>query len=267
MVIERVHGLRGTGMSLNERFSILASAAPDRVAMRQKHRPIGAFMNTNLNFRNRNIIEQIAKRLEQQARRQAVKQRLGMGPTAGLRRFGSESSLPGLRRSNSFSSINQDRSIKQRIGWRQSNGNLSRSASFSNLSGVSLGSRGSWGSWGGRPLRGFRRRGGGQRALRGRFRGGRQGVGRITRVPQRVFTRGPRVQGQQRVAARGTARGAARGGGRGRGRGTGGVPRNQQTKTVTKEELDAQLEQYMAGSKAALDKELDTYMKNAMDLE
>ena len=36
---------------------------------------------------------------------------------------------------------------------------------------------------------------------------------------------------------------------------------------LTKEELDAQLDQYMSCTKAALDAELDNYMKNAMDLE
>lgn len=36
---------------------------------------------------------------------------------------------------------------------------------------------------------------------------------------------------------------------------------------LTKEQLDAQLDQYMSCTKAALDQELDNYMKNAMELE
>lgn len=48
---------------------------------------------------------------------------------------------------------------------------------------------------------------------------------------------------------------------------TGGVNRTQQKPTVTKEELDRQLDQYMASSKAALDLEIENYMKNAMEME
>ncbi|KAM3958909.1 uncharacterized protein ACR2FA_007085 [Aphomia sociella] len=226
MVIEKVHGLQATSMSLNDRFTMLSSVAPVRVPMRQRRRPnMGSYFGQNLNFKNRTLIEQIARRLEQRAKRQALRQRLGI---PGLRRFGSESNLPGLRRSNSFGNLSQAQSIKNRVSWRQSNGNLSRSASFSNLSA---------GVWGG-----FRRRGV-QRALRGRFRGGRQGA------PRRPAPR-------------------ARAAPRGRARGRGGILRNQEPKSVpTKEELDEQLDQYMAGTKSALDKELDTYMKNAMDLE
>ena len=41
----------------------------------------------------------------------------------------------------------------------------------------------------------------------------------------------------------------------------------QQKAVPTKEELDLQLDQYMASTKTALDKELECYMKNAMDME
>ncbi|XP_059045929.1 chromatin target of PRMT1 protein-like isoform X2 [Achroia grisella] len=234
MVIEKVHGLQATTMSLNDRFTLLASVTPNRVPMRQRRRPSAASyfaQNQNFNYKNKNFIEQIARRLEQQAKR-AIQQRLG-----GLRRFGSESSLPGLRRSNSFGNLSQA-SIKDRVSWRQSNGNLSRSASFSNLASV--------GAW-----RGLRRRGGPNRMLRGRLRGARQGGGRAWRPgrPRPQPLRPPRAN-------------------RGRARGRGGVVRNQVQKPVpTKEELDAQLDQYMAGTKSALDKELDNYMKNAMELE
>lgn len=49
-----------------------------------------------------------------------------------------------------------------------------------------------------------------------------------------------------------------RGRGLGRGRGRGGRP-------PTREELDSQLDQYMAGSKGVLDRELDTYMKESWE--
>lgn len=250
MVIEKVHGLQATSITLNERFTLLAKATPDRVAMRPRRRSVGNI----LNFNNRNLIEQIARRLEQQAKRQALRHRLGFANQAPLRRFGSESSLPGLRRSNSFGNLSQQ-SIKNRVSWRQSNGNLSRSGSFSAVGA---------GVWRGRLMRGFRRRGGGQRALRGRFRGGgRQVVGRLTRVQHKR-----RGAARPQLARRGNARPQVARRGSARGRGRGGILRNQNNnKLLTKEELDAQLDQYMAGTKAALDRELDDYMKNAMDLE
>ncbi|CAK1594190.1 unnamed protein product [Parnassius mnemosyne] len=255
MVIEKVHGLQATGISLNDRFTMLASAAPDRVTRARTPRRrtnIGSFgsigfFNQGFDINNRNLIEQIARKLQLQARRQALKQRLGIaGP---LRRYGSESSLPGLRRSNSFGNLNQRQNIKNRVAWRQSNNNLSRSASFGNLS---------QGTWRGR---GFRRRGGRVGALRGRvgtlrgrLRGSRMQFGRtFGRPANRMQTRTQNLRRRMR----------------GRGRGRGGVVRNQtnQKPVPTKEELDAQLDQYMASTKTALDKELDAYMKSAMELE
>ncbi|KAI8437292.1 hypothetical protein MSG28_011664 [Choristoneura fumiferana] len=243
MVIEKVHGLQATSMSLNDRFTMLGSAPPPRPRMPRRRPSVGSLFNQNIKLnQNQDLIEQLARRLEQQARRQSLRQRLGVGPGA-LRRFGSESSLPGRLRSNSIGSLNQ-RGIKSRISWRQSHGNLSRAASFGNLS---------QGTWRGRTLRGFRRRGA-NRALRGRLRGG-VNFGRVNRASN--------------AAARGRSAGkTARGAARGRGRGRGGVVRNQAPKPVpTKEELDHQLDLYMAGTKSALDAELDTYMKNAMDTE
>ncbi|XP_052750921.1 chromatin target of PRMT1 protein-like isoform X2 [Galleria mellonella] len=255
MVIEKVHGLQATSMSLNDRFTMLASVTPNRVPLRQRRRTVSSYFGQNLNFKNKNLIEQIARRLEQQAKRR-------LGIPGGLRRFGSESSLPGLRRSNSFGNLSQAQSIKNRVSWRQSNGNLSRSASFSNLSA---------GAW-----RGFRRRGGPNRALRGRLRGGRQGAVRMWRTGRVGVGRvsAGRVGAGRAGAGRAGAGRARRqplrpqAGASGRPRGRGGAVRNQPQKPVpTKEELDAQLDQYMAGSKSALDKELEAYMKNAMDLE
>ncbi|XP_037077570.1 chromatin target of PRMT1 protein-like [Pollicipes pollicipes] len=54
---------------------------------------------------------------------------------------------------------------------------------------------------------------------------------------------------------RGRGRGGARGRGRGRGRGA--------VHKMTREELDQQLDSYMASTKGHLDAELDAYMKEA----
>ncbi|XP_063366333.1 chromatin target of PRMT1 protein-like [Cydia amplana] len=253
MVIDQVHGLQATCMSLNERFSLFAAApAPARPRTPRRRPSTGGFYSDNM---NRNLIEQIARRLEQQAKRQTLRQRLGFGAGA-LRRFGSESSLPGLRRSNSFGDLSQ-RGVKSRISWRQSNGNLNRSASFGNLS---------RGVWRDRGSRGLRRRVG-NRVLRGRLRGG-MNFGRLNRIGSRPL----RGRGVGR-GGRGARRGGGRGGGAGftrgaaRGRGRGGISRQTPKPVPTREELDLQLDQYMAGTKSALDKELDSYMKNAMELE
>ncbi|CAH0596521.1 unnamed protein product [Chrysodeixis includens] len=272
MLIHKVHGMHATGMSLNERFSMLAQAAPTRVPMRPRRRSL----NQSLNYSNR-LLEQVARQLQQQQAKKNLRQRLGI-PQPGLRRFGSEGSLAGLKRSNSFGNLSQQ-SVKNRVAWRQSNFNLSRSSSFNNLNNL---------AFYGRALRGFRKRGGVQRVLR--FRLGRQGVTRINQQRlgfqqrrgggQRGGARGvqrraqsvPRQQAQQgqqsqqgqqaqqrpQVARRGLARG----------RGRGGITRSQsQSRLLSKEELDAQLDQYMACTKAALDQELDNYMKSAMDLD
>ncbi|CAH2268522.1 chromatin target of PRMT1 protein-like isoform X2 [Pararge aegeria] len=261
MVIEKLHGLQATSISLNDRFTLLATTTPVVHAARvprQRRRSTGLF-SFGQHINNRNIIDQIAQRLGQQSKRDAVRQRLGI---PALRRFGSESSLPGLWRSNSISNMSM-RSVQARAPWRQSNGNL-RSASFSNLS---------QGNWRGR---GFRRRGGRMGLMRGRMRsrGGRQqivGKMRGQSRGQRRTMRGQNGQNVQNGRGRGRGqnkRGATPGRGRGVGRGGGsGGASNQNKQTVTKEELDLQLDQYMASTKTALDKELDAYMKNAMEME
>ncbi|XP_045779399.1 chromatin target of PRMT1 protein-like [Maniola jurtina] len=257
MVIEKLHGLQATGISLNDRFTMFAATAPIARVPRQRRRSTGLF-SFGQQINNRDIIDQIAQRLGQQSKRDAVRQRLGI---PALRRYGSASSLPGLRRSNSFSNLSE-RSVQSRTSWRQNNGNLIRSASFSSLSA---------GVWRGR---GFRRRGGRMGLMRGRMRarGGRQqmvgrmrGRGREQARGQQRMLRGQIGQNGRGRARGQNMRGAARGRGRGVGRG-GGITR-QQNPVPTKEELDLQLDQYMASTKHALDKELDTYMKNAMEME
>ncbi|KAH9642616.1 hypothetical protein HF086_011209 [Spodoptera exigua] len=282
MVIEKVHGLHSTGMSLHDRFSMLASAAPDRVLQRKRRASVGSLISQNYNYSNR-LIEQVARRLEMQAKRLALRQRLGY-QQSNLRRVGSEGNLSGLRRSNSFGNLSQQ-SIKNRVAWRQSNNNLSNLANLARRA---------------RPARGFRKRGGGQRALRGKIRTGRQVGNR--QVGQLRLRNGLQQNGQRRGFQQ--RRGMRRRGGqqqngqrrqtqqqngfqtqgnkqmggaqgqraqtarRGRARGRGGITRSQsQNRILTKEELDAQLDQYMSCTKAALDQELDNYMKNAMELE
>lgn len=70
MVIEKVHGLQATGMSLNDRFTLLAAAAPDHVAARPRRRPsVNSYFNQNLNFKKQNLVDHIARRLEFEAKR------------------------------------------------------------------------------------------------------------------------------------------------------------------------------------------------------
>ncbi|XP_075984703.1 uncharacterized protein LOC142982194 [Anticarsia gemmatalis] len=234
MVIEKLHGLQATSMSLNDRFTLLANVTQEVVPVRRTRR-----RNTLENlfaqtYNGDKFFEQVVRQAHQiaQQSRRAFKMRLGAPQP--LRRFGSENNLPRLRRASSAGNLNQ---IHKRVGWRQSNGNLSRSASFNNLS----------------TMRGnMRRRGAGQQ--RGRNRRGMVGMN---------YGSGPASRAQYRAFQRMRQRN-----GRGGARGRGNLNRNQQQqKPVTKEELDLQLDQYMAGSKAALDEELDNYMKNAMDLE
>ncbi|KAK6638889.1 hypothetical protein RUM43_007159 [Polyplax serrata] len=84
---------------------------------------------------------------------------------------------------------------------------------------------------------------------RGRGRGGQRGRGNFQRNV-------PRGRNEQMRGKRGRGRGRPTPRGRGRG---------GQTKVImpTKEELDKQLEQYMANTKSHLDREIDTYMKES----
>ncbi|VVD00287.1 unnamed protein product [Leptidea sinapis] len=107
MVIDKVYGLQRTGLSLNQRFTLLAQA--------QKARQTRPRRNSNIGYQNlakQRLIEQ----LNQEGYRQAVKERLGW------RSFGSDSNLPGLRRANSFGNLSQ-RSVTSGFiffqgGWR-----------------------------------------------------------------------------------------------------------------------------------------------------
>ena len=114
------------------------------------------------------------------------------------------------------------KSIKQRLGIRQ-NSNFRRNQTF------------------------FGWRGARARRLRGRFRG----INRFNRQGSQNGNVGRRRGGPWRRGFGG------RGGGRG-GRRRGG--RKQQQPKVTKEELDQQLDSYMANTKSVLDRDLDEYM-------
>ncbi|GBP80136.1 hypothetical protein EVAR_56005_1 [Eumeta japonica] len=255
MVIEEIYGINATNISLNERFTILQSAGVGTPRWKQS--------NVSINQsspRNKKLLEQAARRFEALAKRRALRERLGVPWRRGqLRRFGSESNLTNMFRSSSYNNMNQV-GVKDRL-WLGSNGNLSRSSSFGNLAQT---------AW--RARRAPRRRGIG----RGRIRG--MGRGRVARVAQRPARARSVTRGRGSVArGRGSAlRGRGRGtrpqvSQRGRGRGRGGILRNNSNNNKkeipTKEELDEQLEQYMACTKSALDKDLDSYMKNAMEFE
>lgn len=73
MVIEKVHGLQATALSLNDRFTLLAKAAPDygvRQQQQQRRRnPLGSSLAQKLNLENRLLVEQVARQLEMQAKR------------------------------------------------------------------------------------------------------------------------------------------------------------------------------------------------------
>lgn len=248
MVIEKVHGLRATNISMHDRFTMLARNEALKIAIRQqqeqRRNSMGSFTQ-NLNYSSRLTGQQFNRRWNMQAKR-AVTQRLGT-PQTGLRKFGSEGNLPRLQRASSLGNLSQS-SVKNRVSWRQPNGHLNRSASFSNLSSA---------TW-----RSFRRRGGGQRKLRGRFRGrGRGNVNVTSRYTRATFGKQQQQQQNQRPRQQVTWR--VWGGPRGKK----GITRKDEKPQVTKEDLDRQLDQYMAGTKAALDLELDNYMKNVMEIE
>ncbi|CAF4881171.1 unnamed protein product [Pieris macdunnoughi] len=234
-MIEKVFGINATSVTLNTRFTLLAEILPSRVMRPRKRLVSHPVPNISYNLRSQKLPQQIAYHL-QQSSRQRVKQRLG------LRRYRSASSLPGLRRANSTGNINQG--VKTRLAWTNADSNLRWAAPFHNTSGMRRGS-------------GIRLRNARIRLVRGgvRGRGGRQQMGqlRVSAPPQQRRARGARG---------GRARGQTRGRGRGRGRGA-----TTAKKVPTKEELDTQLEHYMANSQWALDKQLDDYMKDAVKEE
>ncbi|XP_030596317.1 chromatin target of PRMT1a [Archocentrus centrarchus] len=223
-----------TKVSLNERFTNMLknkqpTAVSIRATMQQQHLA---------SARNRRLAQQMENRPSVQAalnHKQSLKQRLGKSniqarlgrPVGALMRGGPAGGRGGMRGMN-------------RGGLRgRGRGGIMRGA---------LSLRGKRVSTGG-PMRG--RGAAGRMAMR---RGGRQ--------------RGA-APGRGGALSRGAARGVPRGrgglrgrggftgrGGRGRGRGVG-------RPTVTREQLDNQLDAYMSKTKGHLDAELDAYMAQA----
>ena len=104
---------------------------------------------------------------------------------------------------------------------------------------------------------GKNRGGFGGRLRLGRGQSNMRGVGGVRRGGGGVGRSGRGMQGASRGARGGRgARGVTRGRGRGRGRGE---------KPVSRDKLDAELDQYMSKTKSHLDAELDEYMLHADD--
>lgn len=69
-MIEKLHGLQATNISLNDRFTLLATTAPITRIARPRRRSSGMYsLNQNA---NRLLIEQIAQRLGQQSKRVGI---------------------------------------------------------------------------------------------------------------------------------------------------------------------------------------------------
>ncbi|XP_028254861.1 chromatin target of PRMT1a [Parambassis ranga] len=221
-----------TKVSLNERFTNMlknkqSTAVSIRATMQQQHLA---------SARNRRLAQQMENRPSVQAalnHKQSLKQRLGKSniqarlgrPVGGLIRGGAAGSRGGMRGMT-------------RGGLRgRARGGVMRGA---------LSLRGKRMPTGG-PIRG--RGSAGRLIMRrgGRHRGGAAGRGGSM---SRGVARG-------RGGLRGRGGFAGRGGrGRGRGRGVG-------RPTVTREQLDNQLDAYMSKTKGHLDAELDAYMAQA----
>lgn len=71
MFIEKVYGLSATNISLNDRFTMLAAIVPERLIRTrnpQARRNIDNILNQNLNFDDEDLIEQIARKIQQAKR-------------------------------------------------------------------------------------------------------------------------------------------------------------------------------------------------------
>ncbi|KAI4817903.1 chromatin target of PRMT1a isoform X2 [Pseudochaenichthys georgianus] len=225
-----------TKVSLNERFTNMLknkqpAAVSIRATMQQQHLA---------SARNRRLAQQMENRPSVQAalnHKQSLKQRLGKSniqarlgrPVGALMRGGAPGGRGGMRGMN-------------RGGLRgRARGGIMRGAL--SLRGKRVASTGG-------PMRG--RGSAGRLAMRraGRNRGGPVGRGGAL---SRGAARGVAARGRGGLRGRG---GFAGRGGRGRGR---GVDRQ----SVTREQLDNQLDAYMSKTKGHLDAELDAYMAQA----
>ncbi|KAM9294262.1 chromatin target of PRMT1 protein [Gastrophryne carolinensis] len=223
-----------TKLSLNERFTnMLKNKQPMPVNVRatmQQHQMASA--------RNRRLAQQMESRPSVQAAlklKQSLKQRLGKSniqarlgrPMGGLQRgaIGMRGAGMGLRGG-------------QRGMMRGRGGGRGMARGAMTLRGQNTRGRG------GVQRMGLRRGG-----LRGRGTTGRGGM-------MRGAARGGGIGGRGRGGAIARGRGFGRGRGRGRGRGAA-------RPTLTREQLDNQLDAYMSKTKGHLDAELDAYMAQA----
>lgn len=285
MSLKKVLLKNTTRMSLHERFTYLRSQ-PDPSVQVATYRQ-GLFNEQQASSRNRRLAYQMERRPAVMAalklKKKSLRQRLGQVPGGSFSTIKDRLSLTrgGFRGRGRGGNLGRS-PLRQRGGFRggrgrggsmsrsQSNSNLSRSQSSSNLvrslSTQSLNSRNMSNGGGGR-FRGRsqpRNRIGTQRSpslARQNFRRGRGG-GRGS--PNRNFRGGRRGSGTGKFSGRGQRpRGGGSGfrnRGSGRGRSRGGRMGRDSTKVPTKEELDDQLDQYMANTKVHLDKDLDNYM-------
>lgn len=236
-------------MSLNERFTWLRNNHENTIRNLRENSAI----HQQASVKNRRLAQQMERRPAVMAalklKKRSLRQRLGQPVTSSVK---DRLTLAGPTRGGRGNSRAQGRGRGGR-GWV---GRLSRSQSMQSLNRSSGGGdtfrlrRGQ-----GRVFRGNNSR---RRSFR---RGGRSGLG----PPQGGRSlRGTRGRGVGNRFTRGRG-GSFRRSGRMRGGNSRGS-RGRQTRNVpSKEELDLQLDQYMASTKSHLDKELDSYMNQAQD--
>lgn len=236
-------------MSLNERFTWLRSNHENTIRNLRENSAV----QHQASVKNRRLAQQMERRPAVMAalklKKRSLRQRLGQPMSSNVK---DRLTLTGSARGGRGNARTRGRG---RSGGRGRGGRLARSQSMQSLNRSNSGGdtfrfrRGQ-----GRVFRGnsqrrpFRRGGwpglGSPRGGRG-LRGGRGGgVGnRFTRGRGGSFRRNGRMRA-------------------GRGRGSRG---RQMQAVPSKEELDLQLDQYMASTKSHLDRELDSYMNQAQD--
>ncbi|XP_046996095.1 chromatin target of PRMT1 protein-like isoform X2 [Schistocerca americana] len=243
---------KSTTMSLNERFTYLRRNRENAIRNIREN----AVLQHQASVKNRRLVQQMERRPAVVAalklKKRSMRQRLGQ-------RLGNTSIKDRLTLNVSYRG--------GRMRARSRSRGMSRGRGRGQLSGNRVGQ-----------LDNFRYRqpqtqGQGQSSLyrspsRRPFKRGRGGTpirgNRGGRYIQRGGQQG-RGGGSFRRGGRGGGRGGARGRGRG-GRGRGGRGR-QNRPLPSKEELDMQLDQYMANTKSHLDRELESYMNQASTSE
>lgn len=236
-------------MSLNERFTWLRNNHENMIRNLRENNAV----QQQASVKNRRLAQQMERRPAVMAalklKKRSLRQRLGQPVMSSVK---DRLTLAGPTRGGRGNSRAQGRG---RIGGRGWGGRLIRSQSMQSVN------RSSGGGDTFRLRRGQGRIFRGNNSQRRPFRrGGRPGLG----SPRGRGLRGGRGGGVGNRFIRGRG-GSFRRSGRTRG-GNSRVSRGRQTRNVpSKEELDLQLDQYMASTKSHLDKELDSYMNQAQD--